>query len=192
MTDTGPTEGEEWFGKEVLEIKSLSEEGWKIYRVDGNKSEADFIVKVINPDHPRGIKIKHAHFAIDFFGKLRQDQRAALTLFDGLIEIWQGKNAETVLDDISDKTSHLSGYSPEFFLYTMDWILEQEDINYTSGDRGPKKQSEIDQMLSEMEVSAPSGREGSHLAISLFSDIAAGEHPVEAFYRVGIDVVAIR
>jgi hypothetical protein len=47
-------------------------------------------------------------------------------------------------------------------------------------------------MLSKTDVTAPPGREGSQLAVSLFSDIAAGEHPVEAFYRVGIDVVAIR
>ena len=70
MTDTGPTEGEEWYGEEVLELKPLSsEEGWKIYRVDGDKSGDDFVVKVINPDHPRGVKIKHAHFAIDFLAK---------------------------------------------------------------------------------------------------------------------------
>jgi hypothetical protein len=66
MTDTGPTEGEKWYGKEVLEIESLVDDEWKIYRVDGDKSEDDFVVKMINPDHPRGIKIKHAHLAVDF------------------------------------------------------------------------------------------------------------------------------
>jgi len=65
MSDTGPTEGEEWYGNEVLDIIDLESDGWKIYRVDGDISEDDFIVKVINPSHPRGVKIKHAHFAYD-------------------------------------------------------------------------------------------------------------------------------
>lgn len=192
MTDTGPTVGEEWYGKEVLEKKDLLTDGWEIYRVQGDISEDDFVVKVINPDHPRGIKVKHAHFAIDFFGKLMQDREAALSLFDGLVEIWHGKDAEDILERVSADIGHLNGYAPDFIFYTMDWILEQEDINYTPGRRGPKKQEEIDEMLAEMDVSAPDDRAGSQLAISLFSDIAAGEHPVEAFYRVGIDVRAVR
>jgi len=192
MTDSGPTEGEEWYGAEVLELKELHADGWEIYKVEGDKSPDDFVVKVINPDHPRGIKIKHAHFAIDFFGKLLQDREAALSLFDGLVDIWKGRNADDVLAELRPTVEHLNGYDADFFLFTMDWILEQEDINYTPGSRGPKKQQEIDEMLAEMDVEPLDDRGGSQLAISLFSDIAAGEHPVEAFYRVGIDVVALR
>ena len=189
MPDSGPTEGEEWYGKEVLDIIELSEDGWKIYRVDGDLSEDDFIVKMINPDHPRGVNIKHAHFAIDFFGKLMQDEEAAQQLFYGLIDIWHGGDPEDILDDIGSEISHLNGYDPDFIFYTLDWILEQEDINYTPGDRDARKQEEIDKMLSKMEVETPEHREGSQFAISMFSDIAAGQHPVEALYRVGIDVV---
>lgn len=190
MSETGPTEGEEWYGKEVLEILDLERDGWKIYRVDGDKSPDDFVVKVINPDHPRGIKIKHAHFAIDFFGKRMQDEAAALELFDGLIDVWQGADPETVLDERQPDIAHLNGYDADFIFYTMDWILEQEDINYTEGDRDKKKQTDIDEMLEKMDVTSPPGRNGSELAISLLSDIAAGQHPVEAFYRVNLDVVA--
>lgn len=192
LADSGPTEGEKWYGKEVLDIIELSADDWKIYRVDGEKSEKDFVVKMMNPDHPRGIKIKHAHFAIDFYGKLQQDEEAALLLFDGLMGIWKGDDPEQKLEELLPKISHLNGYDSDFIFYTMDWILDQEDINYESSVRGPKKQEEIDEMLARMDVKSPNGRQGSELAISLFSDIAGGQHPVEAFYRVGLDVVALR
>jgi hypothetical protein len=192
MSETGPTEGEKWYGNEVLDIIDLSAEEWKIYRVDGDKSENDFVVKVINPDHPRGIKIKHAHFAIDFFGKLMQDRESALVLFEGIIDIWHGRKPEAVLEEVLPEVNHLNGYDIDFILYTMKWILEQEDINYTPENRSTTKQEEIDEMLYEMDVESPDEREGSQLAISLFSDIAAGQHPVEAFYRVGLDVVSLR
>lgn len=188
MSNNGPTEGEEWYGKEVLDIIDLSEDDWKIYRVAGDLSENDFIVKMINQHHPRGIKIKYAHFAIDFFGKLMQDKEAGLLLFDGLVDIWHGATPETVLEDVGPEISHLKGYDPDFIFYALNWILEQEDINYTPGNRDSEKQEEIDNMLSKMDIDALEGREGSQLAISMFSDIADGQHPVEAFYRVDITI----
>lgn len=188
MTDTGPTEGQEWYGKKVLDIIYLSRKGWKIYRVDGDLSEDDFIVKMINPDHPRGIKIKHAHFAIDFFGKLMQDRESGLRLFRGLVDIWHGSSPESVLKDVSPEIEHLNGYDPDFIFYTLNWILKQEDINYEPSNQDTSKQDEIDQMLSKMNVDTPEDRKGSQLAVSMFSDIAAGQHPVEALYRVNVGI----
>jgi hypothetical protein len=43
-----------------------------------------------------------------------QDRESALTLYDGLIEIWHGTNAATVLEQISSDIGHLNGYSPDF------------------------------------------------------------------------------
>lgn len=54
--------------------------------------------------------------------------------------------------------------------------------------RYEKKQKEIGDMLAEMDVRTLKNRKGSQFVVSLFPDVAAGTHPVEALYRVGWDV----
>lgn len=176
-----PTVGETWWGNEVLEVLELSEDGWIVFKVPGSISEDDFIVKVINPDHPRGISVQHAHFALDLYGKLNSDEKAGKKVFDGVIDIWQGESSELVLERLEQETGDLPGYDLEYFLLTYNWILDQEDINYAAGgDRGEKKQAQIDAILECAGVEKTDGREGSQLAISLLCDIVTGEHPVEA------------
>jgi len=68
----------------------------------------------------------------------------------------------------------------------MNWILDQEDVNFSG--RPEKKQKEIDEILEKQGVSPHPDRKGSELAISLFCDIAGGQHPVEAFYRVNLTI----
>lgn len=182
-----PVVGETWWGNEVLEIRELSEEGWIIFKVPGRISEDDFIVKVINPDHPRGVSVQHAHFALDLYGKLMSDEKAARGVFDGVIDIWQGQSPEPLLDRLEQVTSDLRGYDLEYFLLAYGWILDQEDINYAAGeDRGEKKQAQIDAILERAGVEKAEGREGSQLAISLLCDIVTGEHPVEALRRADL------
>lgn len=184
-----PTAGENWYGKEVLEVRDLSLEEWIIFKIPGNKSEEDFIVKVTNPEHPQGIAVQHAHFAIDYYGKLKHDETDAKRVFEGLIEIWKGKEVESVLERIRQSLGHLPGYDPEYIFYTMDWILDQEDINYNQSDgRSEKKQRQLDTALENVGVEPADGREGSQLAIGLFCDITSEVHPVEALRRAGLRI----
>ena len=62
--------GEKFRGKEIKEIVKLSN-GWYIIKTENSKSLKDFKVKTIFSLQPlRSLTPKHAHFAIDFYGKL--------------------------------------------------------------------------------------------------------------------------
>lgn len=188
MSD-GPVVGEEWRGNEVLAVRDLSLDGWLLYKIPGSISDNDFIVKVINPDHPIGISVQHAHFAIDLYGKLTRDADAGMSVFEGIIDVWHDNAPDSVIDQIEDVARDLPGYDVEYFLLAYDWILDQEDINYAAGDpRSDKKQGLIDATLEDAGVAKASGRKGSQLAISLLSDIVNGKHPVEALRSADLEI----
>lgn len=186
MTDK-PEAGEEWFGNEVLEVRDLSLEGWVVFKIPGTKSEDDFIVKVINPDHSQGIAVQHAHFAIDLFGKISRSEDDGTRIFEGVLDMWRGKPVDEVLHELKTETGDLPGYALEYFLFTYDWILDQEDVNY-GDDRPERKQNQIDSILESMDAEKAPEREGSQLAIALLADIARGEHPVEALRRANLEI----
>lgn len=185
MVEVGDTSN----GDEILEVKELSD-NQTLIRTEGTLSEEDFRVKLINEYHPRGVTVKHAHFAIDFFGKLQYDQEIGGRVLQSLVDIWHGNEVDDVLEEwrTSTQQGELPGYNLDYIFYAMAWILEQEDINYEPGERDDSKQREIDEILQEQGVTTPEGREGSELALSLFCDIANGTHPVEAFYRVNLRI----
>lgn len=184
MVNVGDTSN----GDEILEVKELTE-NQTLIRTEGALSNEDFRVKLINGNHPRGVTIKHAHFAIDFFGKLQYKQDVGKRVFESILEIWQGADVEEILDGWSlPLRRELPGYNLDYVFWSMAWILEQEDINYDPASRSKSKQEEIDEILLEQGVRTPQGRKGSELAISLFCDIANGTHPVEAFYRVNLRI----
>jgi hypothetical protein len=91
----------------------------------------------------------------------------------------------------SAAASGLPGYD-EYILPALNWILEQEDINFTT--RPEKKQNELDETLMKAGVTVPSGRVGSQLAISLLCNIAPpnGLHSVDALIRANLDVLTIK
>jgi hypothetical protein len=182
MVEVGDTSN----GDEILEVQELSD-GQTLIRTEGDISENDFRVKLINEYHPRGVTVKYAHFAIDFYGKLQYDREIGGRILQSLVDIWHGKPVSDVLKEW-DHQQDLPGYNLDYVFYAMAWILEQEDINYGQDGRSESKQEEIDGILREQGVKTPSGREGSELAISLFCDIANGTHPVEAFYRVNLRI----
>jgi hypothetical protein len=68
--------------------------------------------------------------------------------------------------------------------------LEQEDVNFRG--RPPDRQRELDEVLNRLDIATPQGREGSQLAISLFCNIALGQHPVDAFIRANLDVLPVK
>lgn len=188
MSD-GPEVGEEWRGNEVLAVRDISLDGWLLYKIPGSISDDDFIVKVINPDHPIGISVQHAHFAIDLYGKLMRDAIAAVAVFEGILDVWRAEAPDTVIRQIEDMARDLPGYDIEYFLYAYDWILDQEDINYAAGDpRSDEKQELIDETLEKAGVKKAECREGSQLAIFLLSDIVNGEHPVEALRTADLEI----
>lgn len=173
--------------KKILEIVELSN-GWKLVKTEDTKSARDFKVRTVtDPKSKRFYTPKHAHFAIDLFGKLCQDKEKAENVFKAVIEVWNRKDVKKVIKEYAPRTQGLIGYNLDYILYALSWILEQEDINFVG--RPEKLQKKLDEKCQKIGVKVPKGREGSQLAISLLCDIISGVHPVEAFLAANIDVV---
>lgn len=163
--------------------------GWYVLKTENSKSKNDFRVRTVFSLKPQRSQIpKHAHFAIDFYGKLCADKEKAMLVFDAITEVWKNTPIETIMSSYQNRVKGLPGYQLEYVLHALKWILDQEDINF--GGRPEKKQEELDSVCRKQNVNVPSeNRKGSQLAISLLCDIASGSHPVEAFYKVGLDVM---
>jgi len=58
--------------------------------------------------------------------------------------------------------------------------------------RPDSRQREIDEIFQKCNVTPPSDRPGSQLAMSLFCNVALGLHPVEAFIRANLDVLPVK
>lgn len=185
MVEVGDTSN----GDKILEVLELTD-NQTLIRTEGELSEEDFRVKLINGHHPRGVTVKHAHFAIDFFGKLQYNREIGGRVLQSLVDIWHGEEVKEILAGWDSETNFggIPGYNLDYVFHAMAWILDQEDINYNPNNRDSKKQAEIDEILRKQGVSIPEGRQGSALAISMFCDIANGTHPVEAFYRVNLRI----
>lgn len=178
-------------GKRIREIVELSN-GWYLVKTDNTKSPKDFKVRTVWRLRPRirYFTPKHAHFAIDFYGKLCADKEKAMKVFRAIIEVWHNKPVEEILRRYQSDVVTLPGYDLEYILYALKWILEQEDVNFKG--RPDQKQKQLDEILKKVDVETPAGREGSELAISLLCDIASGTHPVDALLRANLDVVPRR
>lgn len=173
--------------KKILSLIPLSN-GWILLKTEDTKSARDFKVRTItDPQLKRFYTPKHAHFAIDFYGKLCQDKEKARKVFEAIIEVWQGKEVEQVIKRFAPETQGLPGYPLDYVLYALKWILEQEDINFKK--RPNKLQQKLDEKCRRCKIEVPEGRKGSQLAISLFCDIVEGVHPVEALLSAHLDIV---
>lgn len=183
--------GERLRGKKILDKLQLSN-GWILIKTEDSKSQRDFRVKTIFQTQPRirSLTPKHAHFAIDFYGKLRADHAKGLKVFQAIIEVWNREPMPAVLDKYSSQVQGVGGYDLEYILYALNWILDQEDVNFTN--RPPEKQVQLDEALHQVGVTVPSGRLGSELAVSLFCNILNGQHPVEAFIKASLDVLPVK
>jgi hypothetical protein len=189
-----PKVGENWGRgkdkKKIREVIPLSN-GWYVIKTDNSKSKRDFKVKVIfslSPQH--SMTPKHAHFSIDFYGKFCSDQTKAKFVLQAIEEVWGGSGVSQVLKKYTPKTSALPGYPLEYILHALNWILDQEDINFTK--RSDRKQKEINEICKRAGVKLLPNRMGSHLAVSLFCDIYNGSHPVEALLKGNLHIVPIR
>jgi len=178
-------------GKIIKDVARLSN-GWYIVKTENHKSVKDFRVKVIFQTTPRirSLTPKHAHFLIDFYGKLCANKERAMKVLNAIVEIWNKSPVQDILNKYNSFASGLPGYDLEYILYALNWILEQEDVNFTS--RPNKRQQEIDAILRKCNITPPSGRSGSQLAVSLFYNVALGLHPVEALMRANLDVLPVK
>ncbi len=176
--------------KEIKEIIRLSN-GWLLLKTENGKSAKDFRVRLVTSTKPLHSMVpKHAHFVIDLYGKLCQDKSAGMNVLKAIYEVWKTKDVRGVLQKYQDASISLKGYPLEYILYALNWILEQEDINFTG--RPEKKQKELDTILSSLGFSVPEGRLGSELAISLLCDVGSGTHPVEALLKANLDIAPRR
>ena len=108
-------------------------------------------------------------------------------MFKAIIKVWHRKNIKNLIEEYGTRTQGLIGYTLDYILHALNWILEQEDVNFVG--RPEKLQKKLDEKCQKMGVSVPKGRKGSQLAISLFCDIASGVHPVEALLSANLDIV---
>ncbi len=178
------------YRKRVREVIKLSN-GWYLIKTDDSKSARDFKVKVIFQVKPsRSMTPKHAHFAIDFYGKICADHDRAKKLLEAIIKVWSGEDVRQVIAEYQPECSGLPGYPLEYILHALNWILDQEDLNFTG--RPERKQEELNSICQKQGVHLLPYREGSHLAIALLCDIMNGTHPVEALLKANIDVVPRR
>lgn len=183
--------GARFRGKEILDVVRLPN-GWIIIKTENTKSAKDFRVKTVYQVSPtvRSYTPKHAHFAIDFFGKFCADKNTAMKLFQALVDVWNRRSIGSIVRQYTEEVKGLPGYSLEYILHALNWILEQEDINFKG--RPAEKQQELDNTLGKLGIRVPPGRLGSELAISLFCSIALGQHPVDAFIRANLDVLPVK
>jgi hypothetical protein len=173
--------------KKILEIIPLSN-GWILAKTENSKSLKDFKVRtIIDVESRKFYTPKHAHFVIDFYGKLCQDKKAAEKLFNAIIEVWQGEEVKKVISKYKNQMNHLVGYKLDYILYALKWILEQEDINFKG--RPEKLQQKLNEKFMSIKIKVPKNREGSQLAISLFCDVLSGIHPVEALLNANLDII---
>lgn len=172
--------------KQIKEIRELSN-GWILIKTENSKSKEDFKVKVIFSIKPqKSMTPKHAHFLIDFYGKMCADRNKALKLLEAVYLVWRGENIEEILNQHKEQVSDLPGYPLEYILYALEWILQQEDINFSG--RPTQKQKELDDICLKQNISTPEGRLGSQLAVALICDVANGTHPVEALLKANLDI----
>jgi hypothetical protein len=171
---------------EYLQRKDLSD-GTIVFTVKGKKGPGDFRVRAYNPQTNFRIQPKHAHFAIDFYGKLCADREAALILLKAISEIWHQAPVDDVFSKYKDVLAKLPGYKLEYILNSLKLILEQEDINYSTP-RRPELQEEFNRICKKQNITTPKGREGSKITIALFCYMVDDMHPVDAFIKLGLRI----
>ena len=151
----------------ILSQRILSD-GTKIFTIRGTKSKADFIVKATLPSGTT-ITPKHAHFAIDLYGKICQNAQLGRMAFEEIQGVYEGRSAHKVLQDIGEerrkKLQKSVGYSIEYILHCLELIFKQEDINYP-----------------------PPKFKGRKLPFEMYQDIVNGMHPVEAMKKAQLRI----
>lgn len=181
-----PKIGENLRGKRIKAIRRLSN-GWYVVKTDNKFSKRDFKVKTIFSTKPlRYMTSKHAHFAIDLYGKICSDKKRSKLVLKAIVDVWHREKIKAVLEKYQNRVTGLPGYSLEYILSALEWILQQEDINFKG--RSDRKQKELDEICGVQNVIVPKRRKGSQLAIALLCDIVNGTHPVKALRNANLRI----
>ncbi|MCX8202181.1 MAG: hypothetical protein N3H84_08820, partial [Candidatus Caldarchaeum sp.] len=108
-----------------------------------------------------------------------------------IVNMWnRSETPNAIIEGYRNDLNDLPGYPLEYIIHALNWILEQEDANFTG--RPPRRQEELDEVMKRFGIFTPRGREGSQLAVSHFCNIASGMHPVEALMRANLDILPIK
>jgi len=54
-----------------------------------------------------------------------------MKVLEAIIAVWHGRPIQDVLNEYRGFAFQLPGYSLGYILYALNWILEQENINFT-------------------------------------------------------------
>ena len=106
--------------KKILDLVQLSN-GWYVIKTEDSKSARDFKVKTIFQTTPRirSLTPKHAHFVIDFYGKLCANKEKAMEVFEAIVEIWNKKPVQDIVNRHQNFVNELPGYKLEYILHTI-------------------------------------------------------------------------
>jgi len=179
------TPGARLKGKEILEVRELGG-GRFLVKTRDSKSDRDFLVRYVWATKPR-VRFytpKHAHFAIDFYGKVCADKARARKVLEAVVAVWHRQGWQEVVSRFADAVQGLPGYDLAYVVGALDWIYDQEDLNFDG--RPPQKQTELNALFKQCRIAVPTGRQGSPLAVSLLCRVWLGTHPVEALLSTNI------
>ena len=118
----------------ILEARRLSDGTW-IFKIANKKGPGDFRVSVLDPVTHTRLTPTYAHFAIDLYGKLCQNESLTASLLELVEEVYRGHPASEILKklsttELSTNLAKLHGYSVEYTLHTLEFIFAQEDVNW--------------------------------------------------------------
>jgi hypothetical protein len=173
----------------ILRRRRLSDGTW-LFQVGNGKGIGDFIVKAVLPTGKQ-ITPKHAHFAIDMYGKLRSNRGATARLLGAVEAVFRGATASKALAGLDGAVlNRLPGYSAEYILNALEWIFRQENVNWKRDIAGkPVPRIRLTLIRHGILARGESNR-GSALAIALLRQVVRrGVHPVEAMLQVRITQV---
>jgi len=177
--------------EKILEQRKLRD-GRLVLKVKDKFGAGDFKVVICDPRTGKKFTPKHAHFAIDLYGKLCRDECLTRQLLEAISKVYNGQPAFAVIADLEKggilrHFDQLPGYKTDYILHCLELIFEQEDVNFERrGGQLPRLRRILLRkgLASEEEV-----KRGRFLAWRLFRRIVVeGIHPVEAMLEAGLRI----
>jgi len=95
-------------GRLIKDVRHLGN-GWVLLKTENGKSAGDFRVRTVYQTTPslRYYTPKHAHFAIDLYGKWCKGPQGAWAVFSAIVDLWQGHPLAAVLGRYAQRAQGL-------------------------------------------------------------------------------------
>lgn len=178
-----------------MERRQLGD-GRLVLKVRDKCGAGDFKVVICDPRTGRRFTPKHAHFAIDMYGKLCCDKHLTRKLLEAIEWVYNGRPASEVISELSKQGilkqfDELPGYKIDYILHCLELIFEQEDVNFERRlcERGGELPEVRKTLLRQGLISEEEARSGRFLAWRLLKRVVAeGFHPVEAMLEAGLRI----